>query len=108
MTDERDENSQKDEAGTLLGCYISYSNRTKLLFYRHLHQRQVFFSPTAKQIARGSKRGRICQGYRLYDGGMEVQLPFHSMETLGTVCGTGRAHLGQRACPTWARCLPIS
>ena len=36
MTDERDENSQKDEAGTLLGCYISYSNRTKLLFYRHL------------------------------------------------------------------------
>lgn len=64
-----------------------------------LHQRQGVFSPTAKQIARGSKRGRICQGYRLYDGGMEVQLPFHSMETLGTVCGTGRAHLGQRACP---------
>ena len=69
---------------------------------------KFFFSPTAKQIARGSKRGRICQGYRLYDGGMEVQRPFHSMETLGTVCGTGRAHLGQRACPTWARCLPIS
>ena len=36
MTDERDENSQKDEAGILLGCYISYSNRTMLLFYRHL------------------------------------------------------------------------
>ena len=35
MTDERDENNQKDEADTLLGCYISYSNRTKLLFYRH-------------------------------------------------------------------------
>ena len=28
------------------------------------------------------------------------------METLGTVLGTTRAHLGQGACPCWARCLP--
>ena len=37
MTDERDENSQKDEADTLLGFNISHSNRTKLLFHRHLN-----------------------------------------------------------------------
>ena len=33
-------------------------------------------------------------------------LTFLSMETLGTVLGTTRAHLGQGACPKWVSCLP--
>ena len=36
MTDERVENSQKDEVETLFIWYIFHSNRTKLFFYRHL------------------------------------------------------------------------
>ena len=36
MTDEREENSQKDEVENKLALYIFPSNRTKLFFYRHL------------------------------------------------------------------------
>ncbi|MEE1152318.1 MAG: hypothetical protein UHS55_04210, partial [Prevotella sp.] len=41
MTDEREENSQKDEVENKLILYIFPSNRTKLFFYRHLLGRYI-------------------------------------------------------------------
>ena len=60
MTDEREENSQKDEVETfILVWYIFLSNRTKLFFYRHLilcchlifDLLRIVFAPIRRRIA---------------------------------------------------------